>query len=107
MILQIASITPAKNVTSNARGTNGSNNRRNSRAVNYTRLFTLIDLNAPEGDNACFILFGQGNGSQIFGMDDLSKSDGRIRMYFVMILLSFFSLIYVHLSNILFFLIHL
>ena len=89
-VLKIARISPSKNVASNARGTNGSDKRQNSRAVNYTHLFTLIDHNAPEGDNACFILFGQGNGSQIFGMDDLSKSDGQIGMYFATTLLSFF-----------------
>ena len=58
MILQIARITPSKNVASNARGTNGSDKRQTSRAVNYTCIFTLIDPNAPEGDNTCFILFG-------------------------------------------------
>ena len=77
--LRVARISASKNVLSQTRGTNGKDNKQNVRTVNYSCLFTLVDPTAPEGDNACFVLFGQGHGAQIFGMDDLSKSDGRIR----------------------------
>ena len=79
LILRIARITAAKNVASQTKGANGTDNKRNIRTVGYSRLFTLVDPFAPEGDNTCFVLFGQGHGAQIFGLDDLSKSDGRIR----------------------------
>lgn len=79
LILRIARISASKNVASQTRGANGKDNKRNVRTVGYSRLFTLIDPSAPEGDNACFVLFGQGHGAQIFGLDGLSKSDGRIR----------------------------
>ena len=79
LLLRIARISASKNVASQTRGANGKDNKRNVRTVGYSRLFTLVDPTAPEGDNCCFVLFGQGHGSQIFGLDDLSKSDGRIR----------------------------
>ena len=78
LILRIARISASKNVASQTRGANGKDNKRNIRTVGYSRLFTLVDPFAPEGDNTCFVLFGQGHGAQIFGLDDLSKSDGQI-----------------------------
>lgn len=79
LILCIARISASKNVASQTRGANGKDNKQNVRTAGYTHLFTCIDSFASEGDNACFILFGQGHGGQIFGLDDLSKSDGQIR----------------------------
>ena len=91
IVLHIARISPSKNVPSQMKGANGKDNKRNVRTVGYSRLFTLIDPFAPEGDNACFVLFSQGHGAQIFGMDDLSKSDGRIRKYIVCLTFFFFN----------------
>jgi len=79
LLLRVARISASKNVASQTRGANGKDNKQNVRTVGYSRLFTLVDPFAPEGDNSCFVLFGQGHGSQIFGLDYLSKSDGRIR----------------------------
>ena len=79
LLLRITRISASKNAASQTRGANGKDNKQNVRTIGYSRLFTLVDPFSPEGDNSCFVLFGQGHGSQIFGLDDLSKSDGQIR----------------------------
>ena len=49
LLLRIARISASKNAASQTRGANRKDNKRNVRTVGYSRLFTLVDPFAPEG----------------------------------------------------------
>ena len=94
----------SKNVASQTRGANGKDNKQNIRTVGYSCLFTRIDPFAPEGDNACFILFGQGPGGSLDWMTYLKVMDNSL--VFCLFAIHFFLIIYNFLTKIYFELIY-